>query len=123
LTLAGTLAAAVGAACLEERPRPAPPLLALALDAATVCTPDTLTGRARAEDPDGIDSLWIATDQSEEGVDGLLERVFETRFRLPVRGGLATPGSIEVVVRARDIAGFSDTLRRTVAVIACTAIT
>ena len=117
------VAAAIGAGCLEERPRPSPPILSLVLDDTATCSPDTATGAIRAEDPDGIDSLWLTVDQMEEGVDGLLERVFEAHFRLPVREGLA-PGSVmQVVLRARDLAGFSDTLRRSVGVIACPATT
>ena len=117
------IGAALGAACLEERPRPAPPRLTLILDDATVCSPDTVSGTVRADDPDGIDSLWVTVDQEESGVDGLLERSFEARFRLPVRAGLSTGSTVDVLVRARDLAGFEDTLERALAVISCTATT
>jgi hypothetical protein len=116
-------AAALGAACLEARPRLAPPLLAILLDDTAACSPDTLTGTARAEDPDGIDSLWITVDQMEEGVDGELERVFEARFRLPVRAGFTPGDTVEVALRARDLSGFADTLRRALEVIPCPATT
>ena len=110
--------AALGAACLEERPRLAPPLLAILLDDTAACSPDTLTGTARAQDPDGIDSLWVTVDEVEHGLDGDLERVFAARFRLPVRAGLSAGDSVEVVLRARDLSGFSDTLRQGLEVIA-----
>lgn len=116
--------AALGAACLEERPRLAPPLLAILLDDTAACSPDTLTGTARAEDPDGIDSLWVTVDQMEHGVDGELDRVFAVRFELPVREGLSGGSTVEVVLRARDLSGFSDTLRQGLKVIApCPATT
>lgn len=111
--------AAPGAACVEERPRLAPPFLALLLDDTAACSPDTLTGSVRAEDPDGIDSLWVTVDGVEQGVDGELERVFQAPFRLAVRAGLSPGDSVAVVLRARDLAGFSDTLRRALAVIPC----
>lgn len=111
------------AACFEERPRPAPPVLTLTLDATSVCTPDTLTGRARAQDPDGIDSLWIAMGSQEWGMDGRLQRVFEQSISLAVPPGLEADTALAVALRARDLAGMSDTLRREVRVIPCTATT
>lgn len=84
-----------------------------------MCSPDTLEGELRAADPDGIDSVWITVDEREEGVDGLLEPVFAARFRLPVRAGLGEGTPVGVVLRARDLAGFTDTLERTLPVVLC----
>ncbi|HXF96742.1 MAG TPA: hypothetical protein VNI61_11645 [Gemmatimonadales bacterium] len=94
-------------------------MLALTLDTALVCSPDTLTGVLRAEDPDGLDSLWLTVDENEVGVDGGLREVFESRFRMPIRAGLNPGATLEVVLRGRDLAGFSDTLRRSVGVTRC----
>jgi hypothetical protein len=108
LTLAGVLAAAVGA-CLEDRPRPGPPHLTFTLDRTTVRSttpPDTLTGTVRAEDSDGIDSVWVTVETAVAREDGRLEPTFTTRFRFLIGAGI-TPGTVlPVQFRARDIAGF-----------------
>jgi hypothetical protein len=119
LTIAATAAAALAAGCSEERPRLSPPLVTLQLDDTVACSPDTLSLTARAEDPDGIDSLWVSVDQAVEGVDGLLQRVFEARLRVPVRAGLVPGNAVDVMLWARDLAGFQDTVRRALGVIAC----
>ena len=71
--------------------------------------PDTLTGTVRAEDPDGIDSVWVTVDAVVAAQDGLLERVFTTRFRFPIAAGKTDGTRIPVEIRARDIAGFQVT--------------
>jgi hypothetical protein len=110
---------ALAAGCLEERLRPAPPVLTLVLARGEVCSPDTVAGTLRARDPDGIDSVWIRVDDREEAWDGLLGTVFELAFELPVRGGLGAGAEVPVWARARDLAGFSDTLERRLPVVAC----
>ncbi|MGH7699064.1 MAG: hypothetical protein ACREMJ_00870 [Gemmatimonadales bacterium] len=98
-------------------------MLTLTLDATTVCSPDTLTGRARAQDPDGIDSVWVTLDGQEWRLDGRLERAFEHALTLPVPPGLAEGTAVAVALRARDLAGMSDTVQHDVVVIPCTATT
>jgi hypothetical protein len=71
----------------------------------------------RASDPDGIDSVWIATASGEQGADGLFARVFQAPFRLPVPAGLPVTSVVELRLRGRDLAGFADTLWDTVTVI------
>ena len=102
----------VAASCLEERPRPGPPQLTFTLDRATVRSnnpptpPDTLSGTVRAEDADGLDSVWVTVDSAVAGEDGGFDRVFSARFRFLIGAG-KTPGTqIPVELRARDIAGF-----------------
>jgi hypothetical protein len=103
------------AGCLEERPRPGPPQLTVTLDRTTVRSstpptpPDTLTGTVRAEDPDGIDSVWVTVDGVAAAEDGVLERVFTSRFRFPIAAGKTDGTQVPVEVRARDIAGFQVT--------------
>ena len=63
----------------------------------------------RAEDPDGIDSVWVTVDALVDAQDGLLERVFTARFRFPIAAGKADGTPIPVEIRARDIAGFQVT--------------
>jgi hypothetical protein len=95
--------------CLEERPRPGPPQLTFTLDRTTVRAappPDTVAGTVRAEDPDGIDSVWIAVDSVSAGEDGAFDRVFTSRFRFLVGSGKSPGAQVPVVLRARDIAGF-----------------
>ena len=100
------------AGCLTERPRPAPPTLALSLNKTTVRSrpnpaPDTLVVTVRAEDPDGIDSVWVELAQEPPvGADGLLDTVLEGAFRLTVPSGVATGTTLPVRVQARDVVGF-----------------
>jgi len=91
----------------------------LVLTQTVVCSPDTVAGNLRAADADGIDSVWITVDQSEEAVDGRLEREFETTFRLPVRAGLDAGTPVAILARARDVAGFTDTVRQSLPVVLC----
>ena len=101
----------LAAACLTERPRPAPPTLALALNKTTVQSrsspaPDTLVVTVRAEDADGIDSVWVQLAQEPPvGADGLLDPVLEGPFRLTVPPNVPT-GPLPVRVQARDVVGF-----------------
>lgn len=56
-------------------------------------------------------------------MDGMLQRAFEQALTLPVPPGLGEGTALAVALRARDLAGMSDTLRRDVSVIPCTATT
>jgi hypothetical protein len=68
--------------------------------------PDTLSGTVRAEDTDGLDSVWVTVDSVEAGEDGGFDRVFSTTFRFLIGAG-KTPGTVlPIQIRARDIAGF-----------------
>ncbi len=106
-------ASCLAASCLTERPRPAPPTIAITLDKTTVqsrnapAPPDTLTVTVRAADPDGIDSAWVQLDGDPPlGADGLLDPVLEGPFRVLVPGGFLQGTTLPVRVRARDVAGF-----------------
>jgi hypothetical protein len=102
----------VAAACLSERPRPAPPVLGIVLDSITIHVgpKDSVTGTVRAADPDGLDSIWLRVDTTRVGVDGMLEPAFERPFRLGVRAGLPAGTRIAVVLEARDVVGFRSQL-------------
>lgn len=68
--------------------------------------PDTLSGTVRAEDTDGLDSVWVTVDSAVAGEDGGFDAVFSAPFRFLIGPG-KTPGTVlPVQVRARDIAGF-----------------
>ena len=102
----------LAAGCLTERPRPAPPTLALSLNKTTVKSrstpaPDTLVVTVRAEDADGIDSVWVQLAQEPPvGADGLLDPVLEGPFRMVVPAGLGPGTILPVTVEARDVVGF-----------------
>ena len=102
----------LAAGCLTERPRPAPPALALSLNKTTVKSrstpaPDTLVVTVRAEDDDGIDSVWVQLAQEPPvGADGLLDPVLEGPFRIVVPAGLGNGMVLPVTVQARDVVGF-----------------
>jgi len=98
-------------ACFGERPRPAPPQLAIALAKVLVRSPDTLRGTIHAEDPDGLDSVWLTLDGLPRiGEDGLLETVFDAPFVLLVPRGYGPGDRIPVTVTARDVVGFTGEL-------------
>jgi hypothetical protein len=99
------------AACLTERSRPAPPTLAVGLNKTLVrsrsAPPDTLVVNVRAEDSDGIDSVWVQLDsQPPIGADGMLDPVLEGAFGIIVPPGLALGTVLPVRVQARDVTGF-----------------
>ena len=106
------------AGCLDERPRPAPPQLAIMLSQAQVRSPDTLRGAVRARDPDGIDSVWLTIDIAPAVTwDGLLETEFDAPFQAPISKGHPPYDRIPVKLRARDVAGFKGELDTVVRVI------
>ena len=68
--------------------------------------PDTLSGTVRAEDTDGLDSVWVTVDSAVAGEDGGFDQVFSATFRFLIGPG-KTPGTVlQIQIRARDIAGF-----------------
>lgn len=96
-------------ACLEERSRPGPPLLTFTIDDTTVRSsppPDSVAGNVRADDPDGLDSIWVIVDSVTKGEDGGFEQVFSRRYLFIVAAGKSPGSRIPVTLRARDIAGF-----------------
>lgn len=107
-----TVALAAGAAlavlaCQTDRDRPGPPRLAITLAEDSVHSPDTLTGTLRAEDVDGIDSVWLSIDSAPPlGADGLLDQTFLATFRADVPGGHVLGDRVSVRFTARDITGF-----------------
>ena len=60
----------------------------------------------RAEDADGLDSVWVTVDSAVAGEDGGFQLVFSSRFRFLIGAGKAPGTQIPVALRARDIAGF-----------------
>src|SRR5439155_19877275 len=102
----------LAASCLTERPRPAPPSIALSLNKTTVKSrsnpaSDTLVVNVRAYAEDGIDSVWVQLAQEPPvGADGLLDPVLEGPFRLTVPPGFGTWTVISVKVQARVVFGL-----------------
>jgi hypothetical protein len=106
LTLA-VLAGCATFACQADRERPGPPRLAIFLNEDSVRSPDTLTGSLRADDPDGIDSVWLSVDSAPPlGADGLLEPTFLASFRAAVRNGHVLGDHVAVRLTARDLSGY-----------------
>ena len=96
------------AACLGERERPGPPQITFTIDdpAVTTSRTDTVEGGVRAEDGDGIDSVWVTLDTAQTAEDAGFAQVFSFRYRFSVEPG-RTPGEkVPLVLRARDVAGF-----------------
>lgn len=94
-------------ACQTDRDRPGPPRLTITLAQDSVQSPDTLTGTLRAEDVDGVDSVWLSVDSAPPlGADGLLDQTFLATFRADVPGGHVLGDRVSVQFTARDISGF-----------------
>ena len=101
------VAGAATYACQADRERPGPPRLAIFINEDSVRSPDTLTGSLRADDPDGIDSVWLSVDSAPPlGADGQLERTFLASFRAAVRNGHVLGDHVPVRLTARDITGY-----------------
>ena len=95
------------AACFSERPRPGPPQLSIQLDKIRVRSPDTLTGTLHAEDPAGIDSVWLTlVGGSQFGADGYMHTVVTAPFRTFVTSGQTAGARLTLTLTARDLDGF-----------------
>ena len=90
------------------RDRPGPPAITFTIDDPLVSASrqDTVAGTVRAEDPDGIDSVWVMLQTVEKGENGGFDRIFSSRYRFLVGAGFTPGDHIPLVFRARDIAGF-----------------
>src|SRR5207247_10317449 len=84
LAAAAFLAAVAAAACLEDRPRPAPPFIRLTINQDSVRSPDTVTGTITVRDDDGIDSVWLSVDTVRRGDEGVLQPTYISTFRFSV---------------------------------------
>lgn len=107
VTVALAVAAAAALACQTNRDRPGPPRVSLTLDQDSVLSPDTLTGSLRADDIDGIDSIWLTVDSGVPlGADGLLDQTFIATFRAGIRSGHVLGDRVSVRLSARDLSGY-----------------
>jgi len=71
----------------------------------------------RAEDTDGLDSVWVTVDSAVAGEDGGFNPVFSGTFRFLIGPGKSPNTVLQVEIRARDIAGFQVTRDTTVVVV------
>lgn len=107
LGLIGLVAGVATSACQADRDRPGPPRLSITIDHDSVQSPDTLTGAFRAEDGDGIDSVWLSVDSAPPiAEDGRLEPTFLGSFRTAIRSGHPSGDHVSILLSARDLAGF-----------------
>jgi len=67
---------------------------------------DSVSGTVSAEDPDGLDSVWVSVDLVVAGEDGRVERTFSAPYRFAIAAGKPATTRIPIQFRARDIAGF-----------------
>lgn len=64
-------------------------------------------GTFRAEDADGIDSVWLSVDSAPPiGGDGRLEPSFLASYRAAIRSGHLPGDHVAIVLSARDLSGF-----------------
>ncbi len=101
------MAVAAAVTCQTNRDRLGPPRLSLTIDQDSVRSPDTLTGGLRADDLDGIDSIWLSVDSAPPlGADGLLEPTFIATFRAGIRTGHVLGDRVSIHFTARDLSGY-----------------
>jgi hypothetical protein len=98
----------LAAACLGDRERPGPPQLSFTIDDTTVVSSraDTIAGSVRAQDADGIDSLWVTAASQKRTEDGGFSQVISTRYRFIIDPGTPPATHIPMSFRARDASGF-----------------
>lgn len=96
----------VAPACFEERERPGPPRFLVTLDTVQVHSPDTLSGRVRVSDADGIDSLWLLVDSTRFGQDGFFRQTINAPFVTTIPAGRPVGSRVNLRFEARDVAGF-----------------
>lgn len=60
----------------------------------------------RAQDGDGIDSLWITAGALQWADDGGFNQVISTRYRVIIASGTQPGSQIPMSFRARDASGF-----------------
>jgi len=65
-----------------------------------------VSGIVEAEDPDGLDSVWVSVDLVVAGEDGRFERSFSAPYRFAIAPGKPATTRIPIQFRARDIGGF-----------------
>jgi hypothetical protein len=95
------------AGCLSERPRPGPPQITIVLDKISVRSPDTLTGTLRAQDPAGIDSVWLKLASAPQfGTDALMQTAFQAPFRMFIPSGHTHGERLALTLTARNLDGF-----------------
>jgi len=61
----------------------------------------------RAQDGDGIDSVWVRTESQAWVADGGFNQVITTRYRLIIPSGTQAGTKIPMSFRARDASGFA----------------
>jgi hypothetical protein len=67
---------------------------------------DTIGGTVRAQDGDGIDSLWVTAGSQLWSEDGGFNQIITTRYRVIIPSGTQPGTQIPMSFRARDAAGF-----------------
>jgi len=85
-------------------------VLRIVFDQDSVDTPDTLTGSIVVADRDGIDSVWLTVDTAQRVADGFFETSYSSPFAIGIRGGFAKFERVPVVLKARDVVGFTGVL-------------
>lgn len=73
---------------------------------------DTLSGIAWAEDPSGIDSLWLSVEGDSVARDGYFQRSASVSFAYDIVdiGGSGRPRYAAVRLSARDVQGYTSRL-------------
>ncbi|HTR20141.1 MAG TPA: hypothetical protein VMH88_04735 [Gemmatimonadales bacterium] len=95
------------AACGADRERPAPPQLSVKFDKDSVSTSDTLQVTMAANDPDGIDSVFLVVDSEPTiGADAYLQTSFVGSVLVQVRPSHVRGQRVTVQFSARDTHGW-----------------
>jgi hypothetical protein len=97
--------------CGADRDRPAPPRLSIVFDKDSVSTTDTLQITMGANDPDGIDSVFLVVDSEPTiGADGFFQTNWLGQVLVQVRPAHVLGQRIRIEYSARDTNGWLGTL-------------
>lgn len=118
-TAVSVLAALSVLACTPERLRPGPPVVTIQVPVgSTVFSPDTLSLRVIAQDPNGLDSLNVSLLDSIVEVNTQFRPEADEFLDFPIPAGLDEGTVLTVTARATDLTGSGTTERATVTVVA-----
>jgi hypothetical protein len=97
---------AFAASCETSRTRPGPPTVTIDPPlGSTVYSPDTLRFSVSAQDPDGLDSLFVTVFDTTKAFETDFNTEETVQVGILVPAGLLPGGVIKIFARARDLTG------------------
>ena len=102
-----TALTALTAACSGERLRPGPPSVALEFpDGTSVTSPDTLTVRVLANDPNGLDTVSVALREGVITLSAFADTELVEIVFVSIPPGIPAGTALTLVATAADLSGL-----------------